>query len=77
MKCRSLGPAVSVGPTKNQIIGVETVIIPGVVPKRQEGQLFLWTSIFNTAAPKGDTISTVLEADPDSERACNAPHGYW
>ncbi|KAJ5723493.1 hypothetical protein N7488_001528 [Penicillium malachiteum] len=73
VKRDSWGGAVSLGPSKANIINAVTTIIPGTAPSTQNGELFLWPGMSNGT---GDLIQTTLESWP-SNAWCGATTGQW
>ena len=51
------GPAVSLGPSKSEIVSVTTTSYPGVMPPNQSGGLFIWPGMSNGT---GDLIQSVI-----------------
>ncbi|KAL1305769.1 hypothetical protein AAFC00_003939 [Neodothiora populina] len=70
----SWGGAVSLGPTKSNIINAVTTLIPGVPPKTQNGELFLWPGMSNGT---GDLVQTTLEQWPQGNSWCGADASQW
>jgi hypothetical protein len=75
--CPLLSPYVSLGPTKSEIISMETVYTPGELQKNPDELLFLWPGISDAAVAGGDLIQTVIESHPHNEGICGAPMGHW
>ncbi|KAJ5735989.1 uncharacterized protein N7483_001114 [Penicillium malachiteum] len=73
VKRDSWGGAVSLGPSKANIVNAVTTIIPGTAPSTQNGELFLWPGMSNGT---GDLIQTTLESWPDNSW-CGATTGQW
>ncbi|KAJ5708797.1 hypothetical protein N7493_010131 [Penicillium malachiteum] len=73
VKRDSWGGAVSLGPSKANIVNAVTTIIPGTAPSTQNGELFLWPGMSNGT---GDLIQTTLESWP-SNAWCGATTGQW
>lgn len=55
----SWGPAVSLGPSKAEIIHAVTTSYPGAFPPNQAGGLFIWPGMSNGT---GDLIQSVIGA---------------
>jgi hypothetical protein len=70
------GPYVSLGPTQNEIISMETVYTPGKMSESPDDLLFLWPGISDAAKAGGDLIQTVVEMTKRMER-CRPPKGHW
>jgi hypothetical protein len=73
---RQYGPYVSVGPTKNEIVRMETIYTPGKKPTGKKGLLFLWPGINDQSNKSSDLIQTVIESSPQScgqDQWCLAP----
>ena len=73
---RQYGPYVSIGPTKNEIVRMETIYTPGKKPTGKKGLLFLWPGINDQSKSGGDLIQTVIESSPQScgqDQWCLAP----
>jgi hypothetical protein len=70
------GPHVSLGPTQNEIIHMETVYTPGKMSDTPDDLLFLWPGISDAKQANGDLIQTVVEMTRRMER-CKPPKGYW
>jgi hypothetical protein len=70
------GPHVSLGPTQNEILSMETVYTPGKMSDTPDDLLFLWPGISDAAKGGGDLIQTVIEMTKRMER-CRPPKGYW
>ncbi|KAF7537749.1 hypothetical protein G7054_g3451 [Neopestalotiopsis clavispora] len=64
----SWGPAVSLGPAKQEIISTTTTIYPGKMPSGQEGLLYLWLGISNGT---GDLIQSVIGSYPAGQSECS------
>jgi hypothetical protein len=69
----SWGGALSLGPTTSRIVTTQTILIPGVAPPTQNGELFLWPGMSNGT---GDLIQTTLESWP-TNAWCGAETGQW
>jgi len=73
---RQYGPYVSVGPTANEIVYMETIFTPGKKPPSNRGVLFLWPGINDQSKRSSDLIQTVIEAPGrlcGGENWCLAP----
>lgn len=64
----SWGPAVSLGPAKQEIISTTTTIYPGKMPSGQEGLLYIWLGISNGT---GDLIQSVIGSYPAGQSECS------
>jgi hypothetical protein len=74
---RQYGPYVSVGPTKNEIVRMETIYTPGKRPTSKRGVLFLWPGVNDQSNKSSDLIQTVIESSGrgcgNEENWCLAP----
>ncbi|KAK6217771.1 hypothetical protein LQW54_003280 [Pestalotiopsis sp. IQ-011] len=66
-KRASWARAVSLGPSKQEIISTTTTIYPGKMPSGQEGLLYLWLGISNGT---GDLIQSVIGSYPAGMGEC-------
>jgi hypothetical protein len=63
----SWGPAVSLGPSKAEIIHATTTTYPGAMPANQAGGLFLWPGMSNGT---GDLIQSIIGSYPKGGSEC-------
>src|ERR1700744_495050 len=70
---RQYGPYVSFGPTRSEIIRMETIYTPGKKPTSKRGVLFLWPGVNDQSNTRSDLIQTVIEASPAS---CGLPQNW-
>jgi hypothetical protein len=70
------GPYASMGPTRSEIIYVETVFSPGDVPKNPTSTLQLWVGVSDNAA-RTDRVHTAFISTANNYALCNAPKGWW
>lgn len=68
VKRDSWGPAVSLGPSKAEIITTSTVIYPGKMPANQAGLLYAWLGISNGT---GDLIQSIIGSYPAGQSECS------
>lgn len=68
------GGAVSLGPTKSDIINAVTTLIPGAPPTSQNGELFLWPGMSNGT---GDLVQTTMEQWSGGNEWCGANSSQW
>lgn len=64
----SWGPAVSLGPSKAEIIHSTTTTYPGAMPANQAGGLFLWPGMSNGT---GDLIQSVIGSYSKGNSECS------
>ncbi|KAK6067117.1 hypothetical protein SCUP515_10321 [Seiridium cupressi] len=64
----SWGPAVSLGPSKQEIISTTTTVYPGKMPSDQPGYLFVWLGISNGT---GDLIQSIIGSYPAGQSECS------